>query len=176
VREQFDYATTELVEVHCPVPNPQSGIAESGYETSKLPLIFLCDFAPLREINSYLQSATPKIHISTFCASTSLSTQSRSTLNNQVQNLKFKMSLPSQSPSEQFLTLEESGRVDAALLTSPEKFLTRLTISSLKLLKHIAQEYGVAIEDLTSEQVISWFEKDSKIRFEQGIEAAYLKW
>lgn len=81
-----------------------------------------------------------------------------------------------QQPSAQFLTLEESAKVDAALLSSPEKFLTRLTISSLKLLKYIAQEYGVAIEDLTAQQLISWFEKDAKIRREQGIEASYLKW
>ncbi|WP_250122130.1 hypothetical protein [Chroococcidiopsis sp. CCMEE 29] len=81
-----------------------------------------------------------------------------------------------QQPSTQFLTLEESAKVDAALLSSPEKFLTRLTISSLKLLKHIAQEYGVAIEDLTTQQIIAWFEKDGKIRREQGIEAAYLQW
>ncbi|BAB74189.1 hypothetical protein ACN23B_12520 [Anabaena sp. FACHB-709] len=86
------------------------------------------------------------------------------------------MDLPSQQPSTQFLTLEESAKVDAALLSSPEKFLTRLTISSLKLLQHIAQEYGVSIEDLTTQQVISWFEKDSKIRREQGIESSYLKW
>jgi hypothetical protein len=86
------------------------------------------------------------------------------------------MDLPSQQPSTQFLTLEESAKVDAALLSSPEKFLTRLTISSLKLLKHIAQEYGVAIEDLTTQQVIAWFEKDSKMRREEGIETAYLKW
>ncbi|MBW4672129.1 MAG: hypothetical protein KME60_33070 [Cyanomargarita calcarea GSE-NOS-MK-12-04C] len=86
------------------------------------------------------------------------------------------MELPSQQPSEQFLTLEESAKVDAALLSLPEKFLTRLTISSLKVLKHIAQEYDVAMEDLTSEQAIAWFEKDSKIRREQGIEAAFLKW
>jgi hypothetical protein len=86
------------------------------------------------------------------------------------------MDLPSQQPSTQFLTLEESAKVDAALLSSPEKFLTRLTISSLKLLKHIAQEYGVSIEDLSTQQVIDWFEKDSKIRREQGIEASYLKW
>ncbi|MBD2250185.1 hypothetical protein [Nostoc parmelioides] len=86
------------------------------------------------------------------------------------------MDLPSQQPSTQFLTLEESAKVDAALLSSPEKFLTRLTISSLKLLQHIAQEYGVSIEDLTTQQVISWFEKDSKLRREQGIEASYLKW
>ncbi|HIK04839.1 MAG TPA: hypothetical protein IGS40_08995 [Trichormus sp. M33_DOE_039] len=86
------------------------------------------------------------------------------------------MDLPSQQPSTQFLTLEESAKVDAALLSSPEKFLTRLTISSLKLLKHIAQEYGVAIEDLTAQQVVAWFEQDGKVRREEGIEAAYLKW
>jgi hypothetical protein len=81
-----------------------------------------------------------------------------------------------QQSSTQFLTLEESAQVDAALLSSSEKFLTRLTISSLRILQHIAQEYGIAIEDLTTKQVITWFEKDAKIRREQGIEAAYLKW
>lgn len=80
-----------------------------------------------------------------------------------------------QQPS-QFLSLEESAKVDAALLASNEKFLTRLTISSLKLLQHIAEEYGVKIEDLTTQQIVGWFEKDGKIRREQGIEAAYLKW
>jgi hypothetical protein len=44
------------------------------------------------------------------------------------------------------------------------------------LLKHIAQELNVAVEDLSVEQVIAWFEKDAKIRQEQGIEAAFLKW
>lgn len=78
--------------------------------------------------------------------------------------------------SIQFLTKEESLEVDKALLSSPEKFLTRLTISSLRLLKTIAQEEGVAVEDLTPEQIIAWFEKDGKIRREQGIEAATLKW
>jgi hypothetical protein len=86
------------------------------------------------------------------------------------------MDVPPQESSTQFLTLEESAKVDAALLSSSEKFLTRLTISSLKLLKYIAQEYDVAIEDLTTQQVTDWFEKDGKIRREQGIEAAYLKW
>lgn len=81
-----------------------------------------------------------------------------------------------QQPASQFLTFEESAKVDAALLASNEKFLTRLTISSLKLLKHIAEENGVNIEDLTTQQVINWFEKDGKIRREQGINAAYLKW
>jgi hypothetical protein len=82
---------------------------------------------------------------------------------------------PNQSTT-QFLTLEESAKVDAALLSSPEKFLTRLTISSLRILQHIAKDYEVAIEDLTTQQVIAWFEKDAKIRREEGIEEAFLKW
>ena len=86
------------------------------------------------------------------------------------------MELPLQQPTPQFLTPEESAKVDAALLSSPEKFLTRLTISSLRLLKQIAQENEVKIEDLTAQQIVAWFEKDGKVRREQGIDAAYLKW
>lgn len=77
---------------------------------------------------------------------------------------------------DQFLTADESLEVDKALLSSPEKFLTRLTISSQKLLKIIAQDHQVSIEELNHQQIIDWFEKDSKIRREQGIEAATLKW
>jgi hypothetical protein len=76
----------------------------------------------------------------------------------------------------QFLSSEESADVDAALLSSSEKFLTRLTISSLRLLQLIAKDTGVAIENLTHQQIITWMEKDSKIRREQGIDAAVLKW
>ncbi|MBF2066505.1 MAG: hypothetical protein IGS39_19110 [Calothrix sp. C42_A2020_038] len=86
------------------------------------------------------------------------------------------MDVQSQQPGAQFLTLEESAKVDAALLSSPEKFLARLTLSSHKLLMHIAKEHNVPVEELSSQQIIAWFEQDGKIRREQGIEAAYLKW
>jgi hypothetical protein len=76
----------------------------------------------------------------------------------------------------EFLTPEESADVDKALLSSPEKFLARLTISSLRLLKTIAEDAEVPIEELTHQQVIEWFEKDGKTRREQGIDAAVLKW
>ncbi len=81
-----------------------------------------------------------------------------------------------QQSSMQFLSAEESGDVDKALLSSSEKFLTRLTISSLRLLKQIAKDTDVTIEELTHQQVVDWFENDGKIRREQGIEAAFLKW
>ena len=81
-----------------------------------------------------------------------------------------------QQPGNNFLTPEEANDINAALLDSSEKFLTRLTISSSRLLKLIAQDYQVAIEELTPAQIIAWFEKDSKIRREQGADAATLKW
>jgi hypothetical protein len=76
----------------------------------------------------------------------------------------------------QFLSPEESIEVDGLLLPQHEKFLTRLTISSMRLLIHIAQEHQVPVEQLTATQVMKWFEQDAKIRHEQGSEAAFLKW
>jgi len=78
--------------------------------------------------------------------------------------------------SVQFLTPEESADVDKALLTSPEKFLTRLTISTSKLLKVIARDLEAPVEDLTPQQIIQWFEADSKRKREEGVDASVLKW
>ncbi|MEM9273190.1 MAG: hypothetical protein AAGA80_09550 [Cyanobacteria bacterium P01_F01_bin.143] len=81
-----------------------------------------------------------------------------------------------QQSSLQFLSKEESVDIDAALLDSSEKFLTRLTISSLRLLQIISEDLKIPVNELTHKQIIAWFEKDSKIRREQGKDAATLKW
>ena len=78
--------------------------------------------------------------------------------------------------SVQFLTPEESADVDKALLTSPEKFLTRLTISTSKLLQAIASDLESSVEDLTPQQIIEWFEADSKRKQAEGVNASVLKW
>lgn len=78
--------------------------------------------------------------------------------------------------SLQFLTPEESAAVDVAQLTTPEKFLTRITISTAKLLGYIAKDLNVEIEALTNEQIIAWFEADSKRKQAEGVEASVLKW
>lgn len=78
--------------------------------------------------------------------------------------------------SLQFLTPEESAAVDAASLTTPERFLTRITLSTAKLLGYIAKDLGKPIESLTSEQIIAWFEADSKRKQAEGVEASVLKW
>ncbi|PZO50261.1 MAG: hypothetical protein DCF15_16035 [Phormidesmis priestleyi] len=78
--------------------------------------------------------------------------------------------------SIQFLTPEESAAVDAALLTSPEKFLTRLTLSTAKLLAYIAKDLNTTVEALTNEQMIAWFEADSKRKQSEGVQASVLNW
>jgi hypothetical protein len=78
--------------------------------------------------------------------------------------------------SSQFLSTEEAIAVDRALLSTHEKFLTRITISSLRLLQKIATDQNVLIVDLTPEIVILWFEADSKRQLEQGKDAATLQW
>lgn len=76
----------------------------------------------------------------------------------------------------QFLTPEESAEVDKALMTSPEKFLTRLTISTAKLLKVISKDLDTPVEALTAKQIIEFFEKDAKLKQEKGVNASVLKW
>ncbi|MEO1403324.1 MAG: hypothetical protein AAFV72_19035 [Cyanobacteria bacterium J06635_1] len=78
--------------------------------------------------------------------------------------------------SLQFLTPEESAEVDKALMTMPEKFLTRLTLSTAKLLGYIAKDLETPIESLTPAQIIAWFEADSKRKQNEGIQASVLKW
>jgi hypothetical protein len=55
-----------------------------------------------------------------------------------------------------------------------KQFFSQLVISSLRPLKQIALEDNVAIEQVTTPQVIAWFEKEAKIRIEQGNEATFL--
>lgn len=75
--------------------------------------------------------------------------------------------------NEQFLTLEESSLVDAALLTSREKFTTRVAIYSLRSLKQISQVQGVAIGDITPQQVLAWIEQDEQVQREQTLNAEF---
>ncbi|CAI0467849.1 unnamed protein product [Linum tenue] len=74
-----------------------------------------------------------------------------------------------------FLSLEEAGLVEMSGLSSHERFLCRLTISSLNLLKVISEQEGCAIEELNAGKVCDWFLKD-KLKREQNIDSAVLQW
>ncbi|KAJ0082964.1 uncharacterized protein LOC116139708 [Pistacia vera] len=74
-----------------------------------------------------------------------------------------------------FLTLEEAGLVEMSGLSTHERFLCRLTISSLNLLRVISEQEGCPIEELNAGRVCDWFMKD-KLKREQNIDSAVLQW
>lgn len=69
-----------------------------------------------------------------------------------------------QPASTEFLTPEESAEVDKALLTSHDKFTTRVSLYALRSLKQIAQENNVVIAALEPEQVLKWVEQDESLQ------------
>lgn len=72
---------------------------------------------------------------------------------------------------EQDEKIKQEIEIDASF----KSFFTNLVISSLRPLKQISLDTEVSIEDVTVKQLVAWFEKDGKIRREQGIDAAFLK-
>lgn len=76
-------------------------------------------------------------------------------------------------PSIEFLTAEESARVDAALLSSKEKFSTRLAIYALRCLKQIAKEKGKSVEEVTAEEAIAWIEGDEQIKEQLDLDSSF---
>ncbi|MEZ2304271.1 MAG: hypothetical protein ACBR13_21115 [Microcoleus sp.] len=69
---------------------------------------------------------------------------------------------------------DESIKGSIELDASFENFFTNLVVASLRPLRQIAVEAESAIEQLTVKQVVAWFEKDAKIRREQGVDAGFL--
>ncbi|XWS12745.1 hypothetical protein CRYUN_Cryun37aG0116800 [Craigia yunnanensis] len=55
-----------------------------------------------------------------------------------------------------FLSLEEAGLVEISGLSTHERFLCRLTISSLNLLRVISEQEGCSIEELNAGRHFSW--------------------
>lgn len=76
----------------------------------------------------------------------------------------------------QFLTLAEAHAIDGAMLSTMQKFMTRITISSMRIIIKIAEELNIHAEEIVARQIVQWIERDSQIRKEQGEDAAFLKW
>lgn len=64
----------------------------------------------------------------------------------------------------EFLTFEEVAEIDKALLTSQDKFLTRVTLYSLRVLKQIAQTEQIPVEQITDQQIVHWVEQDEALK------------
>jgi hypothetical protein len=64
----------------------------------------------------------------------------------------------------EFLSREEVAQVDAALLSSQDKFLTRITLYSLRVLKQIAEAGNQAVSAITDQQIAAWIEQDEALK------------
>ncbi|KAJ7544955.1 hypothetical protein O6H91_09G100300 [Diphasiastrum complanatum] len=74
-----------------------------------------------------------------------------------------------------FLSLEEAGLIEMSNLDMHERFLARLTVSSLNLLRVISEQENVPISDLNAGKICDWFVKD-KAKRKEAINSAVLKW
>ncbi|WP_088890367.1 hypothetical protein [Leptolyngbya ohadii] len=70
----------------------------------------------------------------------------------------------SQPAPIEFLTVEEVTEVDRALLTTEDKFRTRMALYSLRTLKKITESTGQSIESVTPEQIEDWIAQDDAIQ------------
>ena len=62
------------------------------------------------------------------------------------------------------MTPEESAEVDRALITSQDKFTTRVALYALRSLKQIAQQTGQPIADLQPSQIEDWVYQDESLQ------------
>ena len=74
----------------------------------------------------------------------------------------------------EFLNPEEAAKVDAALLSSQEKFLARVTIYALRSLGQISAERGIDIEEITPDLVAEWVQRDRNIHQQVDMDASFV--
>ncbi|MEB3273666.1 MAG: hypothetical protein ACO4CG_06310 [Prochlorothrix sp.] len=65
-------------------------------------------------------------------------------------------------PFAHLLTPEESHQVDAALLTSRDKFSVRVALYGLRVLAQVATAEGVPLTELTPAQIQSWLSHNTQ--------------
>ncbi|TAF56971.1 MAG: hypothetical protein EAZ61_02490 [Oscillatoriales cyanobacterium] len=75
--------------------------------------------------------------------------------------------------SAEFLSPEDSARVDAALLTNQDKFLARLAIYALRSLRQISDELQQPIEQIDAQQVSDWVSRDPAIQDTIDLDASF---
>jgi hypothetical protein len=71
------------------------------------------------------------------------------------------------------LTEEEAIAVESALLTSKDKFSTRLAIYALRCLKQISQETDQAIALIQTTEIARWISQDQQIQTQIELDESF---
>ena len=64
-------------------------------------------------------------------------------------------------PFAHLLTASESQQVDAALLTSRDRFSVRVALYGLRILQQVATAEGMPLETLNPDQIQTWLRQDT---------------
>jgi hypothetical protein len=73
----------------------------------------------------------------------------------------------------EFLTFEEVAEVDKALLTTQDKFLARVSLYSLRVLKQVAEAENLPVGAVTDQQIADWINQDETLRQAVGSDASF---
>jgi folate-binding Fe-S cluster repair protein YgfZ len=73
----------------------------------------------------------------------------------------------------ELLSLEEAALVDAALMSSQDKFLTRLAIYALRSLKQIAEETERSISEISPQEIANWVERDRSLQQQIELDSSF---
>lgn len=74
----------------------------------------------------------------------------------------------------EFLTAEECAEVDKALMTSRDRFSTRVAIYALRSLKQMSQETGLDIAQIAPDQIRSWVRQDKSLQQTIDVDDSFL--
>lgn len=74
----------------------------------------------------------------------------------------------------EFLTYEEVVEVDQALLTAQDKFLARVSLYSLRVLKQIAEAEQLPIDQIDELQIAHWIGQDPALKQAIGTDDTFL--
>ncbi|NCJ06735.1 hypothetical protein GS597_09490 [Synechococcales cyanobacterium C] len=77
---------------------------------------------------------------------------------------------------EALLTPEECAMIDQTLLPTRDRFSMRITVYSLRYLKQIGAGLGMAIADLTSEQIKTWVQQEPQMQTQANLDASFVDW
>jgi hypothetical protein len=65
---------------------------------------------------------------------------------------------------DQFLSADECAQIDRTLLPTRDRFSIRIAVYSWRYLQRVREGVGIAIADLTPEQISDWIRQDAALQ------------
>lgn len=76
----------------------------------------------------------------------------------------------------QFLTPEECTQIDQTLLPTRDRFSIRITVYSWRYLQQVSVGLGVAIDNLSPQQITDWLQNDPQMQTSETVDETFIDW